>query len=482
MVCWVILSVEAAASLPNEHLLFLGPSDDTNSAAIFVASRSTQDQQQHLGTVFPFPGGVQVSAACSARQNRTRRCRKLVLVNSTAGEDSNGFIVVAPLQNAVGLMELRYNGTNLLQTQTSVRSIFPDDCVPIGILTEVDIYGLVVICLDSRSIRFCHIVLDHMNISRSTVSTCQILHNFDRQLNSSDYQYISNFALFPSGRREVYIFAALGVIFIIRFERSNLLEYYRLDDITCNRLQYYAGSSIIYAYCRSGRSVVRFDSTESSIERDSLAGSSGIPIPCMTSSGEDSEAEYRVRQTDHNIIVMHDGINYSTNGTNFTSGECYDPKTFLLIDSKESITVFNVTTGSFGLLDFDFSPSRNGGNLEVTLLESYFVVQRVYSSESDVVLYDKSFLPLVRAVGVPDAVAVISHLRTTVMPTAPGPMASVLPSALTPRPTDSPPIPEKDSTRAKLGIGIGTVVAIVILLCFCGNLIIILLLFCHRKW
>ena len=92
-----------------------------------MTPREGEHSHNHL-----FPMSPQISPACSTN-DRTSRCHRLYIESSAAG-----FIILAPLQNAVGFIEFRYEVDKLLRINKGVLSITDrlqmDRCVPLEIV------------------------------------------------------------------------------------------------------------------------------------------------------------------------------------------------------------------------------------------------------------------------------------------------------------------------------------------------------------
>ena len=369
----------------NEHLVALSTDDPSGVAAVLVAGRHRSNDHSN----YPFTSGQRVSPACSAA-GRAKRCRELLVVDSS---ETNTYIVLAPLQNAVGLMELRYNGVELSRIRDFAISLTDefqiDNCVPLDIIVFEG--KLRVLCLESlQRLRSCDIQLHPTDISRSIFKHCISLHTFN-PITEDDYRYISNFVLYPSLREVVFILR--GGIYGIRYERFNVHEFFPLSDTTCSRLEY-AGDDVFYAYCASE---VRVFNTDTSSVSDT---GHLIPFVCP----QTGETLYKVQRTDRDTIVRYNDIsNYRTAGVNFTTGKCYDTDTFLLIDALKGTKVLRPSSGSFLLI----SNSSRDKNLVVN--GSYSAIFR--DNPSEVLLYDPSFsLAVDLSAETIVAVAVIANL------------------------------------------------------------------------
>lgn len=354
----------------------------------------------------------------------TCQCRKLPVI-----ESGRGYVVLAPLQNAVGLMELRYDGRELLKERDftlSITSAFDiDSCIPLDIISFED--RLTILCLENMQVlRSCNIEVNRENISRTTLSQCVELYTL---ASPADLRYVSNFISYEGQ----VVFASSGVVYGIRFDRLDAQVYSSLGDVSCDRLQY-AGNHIFYAYCASGQTLkYNIDSLE--VENTGLL----IPFVCPQSD----QTLFRVQQTNRDTIVRYNGvINYRTAGLNFTIGECYDGDLFLLLDSIKGTQAFRQSSTTFKL----FSNSSRDRNFEV-FDGPYVVVHR--TNPGEVVLYDPSF-GQVASVLLEEAasVAVITDLSTQ------------LPEPLT---TMQPPVPRNDPWYARDG-GIALLTTLPVLL------------------
>lgn len=403
---YTVASQEGDADLvANEHLLVLG-TDASGKAAVFVSGR--WGSYDHAN--YPFTSSGRVSPACSASE-RSSRCRKLPIVRS----DRNLYIVLAPLQDAVGLMELRYDGRELFRvrdTALSITSAFDiDDCVPLDIISFED--RLIVLCLENfRTLRSCNIDIDQDDISRSVLSQCVSLYTLGYP---ADFRYVSNFVLYE----DQVVFASSGVIYGIRFDRFDARLYSSLNDVTCDRLQY-AGDHMFYAYCASGQTLL-YNTDTLRVENTGLL----VPFVCPQSD----ETLFKVQQANQDTVVRYnDRMNYRTSGVNFTVGECYDTDLFLLLDSVKGTEVFRQSSRSFQL----FSNSSRDRNFEV-FDGPYVVVYRTDPGET--ALYDPSFT---RVAGI--------SLETAASAAVIADLSVLIP---TPSPTQNitPLLPAKDPTE-----------------------------------
>lgn len=445
--------------MPNEHLLVLSD-DERGTAAIYVAAPS--GSYDHL--YYPFSTGEQVSRACSSSQHSGGRCRNLTIL---PGDESETYIVLAPLQNAVGLMELRYNGTQLLHVRNftlSITSVFLiDDCAPLEIIGFDG--RLIVLCLENlQSLRSCDIVVNKTDISRSVLIQCVHLFNFDAPIAEADYRYISNFVIYNN--REA-IFTAVGTVYGVRFNLQDARLFSHLGGIlNCDRLDYNGDDELFYVYCDSGRTLVYDIDSSAVIQVLNQSAESFIPFACP------HETPFEVQQTAHNILVRYDSINHRTPGRNFTFGKCYDRDTFFVIDGVEGTKVFHRMSGSF----LPISNSTRDRSLLV-FGGPYVVVQR--TGPSEVVLYNPSFQPIVRLSRVAMAVGIIPELRTLL------PTTTAIQPPMTTFST-SPMIPESDSLPWYCNTGTGGIVLWVILglvLIFIIILVIILIMiFGYLYW
>lgn len=348
-------------SLSDAHLIVLstGPS---NAAVIAVAG---QHRSNSLN-MYPFTNGGRVSPACPAMNSTfSRRCRDLSVISF-----DQRHIILAPLQDAVGLMELRYSGTELSRVSDYVLSItseaLTDNCTPLEIIRFEGV--LMVLCLENfQVLRSCNIYVDRSNISQSTLS-CAHLGMLAQSI--TDYSYISNFVSYDDQHQ--VLFTVRGDVYGIRIDRQTVRPYSSLGDSSCNSLQY-AGDHMFYAYCMSGDAKV-YNTDQEDFHNTSIA----IPYACP--SGTPSTL-FRVQQTVQGTVVHYDSMDYRTTGLNFTNGECYDMDTFFLLDIVEGTKLFRQSSGTFQLI----SNSSRDRNLAV-FNGPYVVVYR--AGPTEVVLYD----------------------------------------------------------------------------------------------
>lgn len=397
-------------ALDDVHLVVLSTTSDMVSVAVAGHHRSNN----HVN--YPFTSGGRVSQACSASDGFSPRCRNLPVV-------SVGYrhIVLAPFQNAVGLMELQYDGNELFKVRDFTLSITSEtlvnNCTPLEIISFEG--ALIMMCLESsQTLRSCNIDIDYTNISQSSLS-CVEVYRFARPIREEDYRYISNFVMYDDQRQ--VLFSVRGVIYGIRMDRLTGRPYSSLNDVSCDHLQY-AGNHIFYAYCSSGEAKV-YDTDQEGFHNANIT----IPFACPTSD-EVPFTLLEVQQTDRDTIVRYDSLDYRTSGLNFTNGQCYDGDTFFLQDSVEGTKLFRRSLGTFRLI----SDSTRDRNL-VVFDGPNLVVYR--TGPSEVVLYDPSFQAVANIfLEMPVAVGIVTNIRLqplTNSVTAP----TATPTAIFPTPT-----------------------------------------------
>lgn len=385
-------------------------------AVVFAAGRDREESYDHAN--YLFTSGKQVSPACTASP-RSSRCQKLLILSS--GHQT--YIVLAPLQDAVGLMELRYDGRALMKVRDSTLSITDEflnnNCVPLDIVRFEG--RLIVLCLeDLQTLRSCDIIVNHTDIAQSILKHCYLLHNFGSSITEADYQSISNFVSYPSVQTEL-VFILRGNIYGIRYESFNAHFFTSLNDVSCDRLQY-AGDDIFYVYCASGQTFV-YNTDTSLVDNASLL----IPFKCPQSD----ETLFKVRPTAQDTIVRYNDRNYRTSGRNFTTGECYDTDTFFLVDSVEGTKAFRQSSASFRII------SNSSRDRNILVFDGpYSVVYR--TTPTEVALYDPSFQYTVDLLTVTaaHAVGVIPDLRVRLQTSSTLP--TTMPAPTTP-PTKKPP-------------------------------------------
>ena len=385
--------------------LAVSSNPDTNiqSAAVLVTPRNERGV-----TIHDFPGNQRLSRGCRGRENNffAYRCHRLMIINSTTVSTQEKFIVVAPLQNAIGLMELVYNGASLLQGSTAV--LTTDDCVPLEIINIGGV--LVLFCTGLRTLYSREVRLKYTSVSRSYLRSPVRLYTFPRSFTDNDYQFVSNFMYTPDVRNQV-LFLAQGHIFGIRLDRGNVQVYSGVDNSECDRIVY-GGDHILYAYCSSGKAV-RYNIDERVSRSLSLNGS-GIQYACPT-----SEHHFKVQQSTHDIQITHsdaiasNSFRFHSTGTDFLYGECLmkdSVRFFVFLDAVQGVSVFNAT--SRRLLDPISSSlcSRESHCEDLMVFEGlYFVVQKA----NEVIVFNSSFLPIIQRPRVAaGALALLTNLRT----------------------------------------------------------------------
>ncbi len=431
----------------NEHLLTL--ETIAGSAAITVTPREGGNSRFH-----PFPDGVQISPACST-DVRTSRCRRLYINAS----DESQFIILATLENAVGLMSFQYDGAELVRVEDSVLSITETlgigQCVPLEIIHFGD--RPMVLCLNQRQLVSCDVKLNRSNITQSSLVHCiPRLHTFHTAVT---YEQMSNFVYFPETRQVVFIFQ--GFIYGIRFDSTNLRLYIVLDDSSCDRVVY-AGDHTFYASCRSGK-VFKYN-TDTEVLDSYLPHDEGVPVPCPSSS-------FTLLQGGNDTVVTHSsGFQLTIAGFNFSSGVCSPAGILYITDQLGGITAVNAR-----------SSQHIGGSVRSSHLEvfdgDYLVILSDDPSKS--VLYNESLERIAERSGGGQVVGVISNLTITQMmpitppPTVP-PLTSPDPSSTSTVPPTKKPV---EPPKAKvLTPGQGTGVGIGILLFFGGIALITVIL------
>ena len=393
------------------------------SAAITVTPRVGEHSRNHH-----FPTAPQISPACSTN-DRTSRCRRLYIESSTAG-----FVVLAPLQNAVGFISFRYEVDKLLPVNKGVLSITErlqiDRCVPLEIILYQE--QPMVLCLNERQLMACFIALNHSDTSQSSLGHCVHLPPLHTVVT---YQQVSNFVYYPE--TEEVLFAFQGVIHGIRIERLTIRPYVSLQDNTCDHIVYY-GDHVIYAYCRSGV-VFEYNIDEESLIRH--LPRDGVPIPCPS-----PHMGFMVIQGEQGIIARHGSgieLSFFTRG-NFSFAICSPSGVLYIFNHLGNVTVVNATSKSSRPVD----RSIHSRYLEV-FGGDYLVVQT--DSPQRVLLYDSALDRIVEKSGEVQAVGVIANL--TIPTTKPKP-------STTPAKPMSPP---KLAAGVWVGIAFSSVMAVIII-------------------
>ena len=441
--------------MPNEQLLVLSThsESETTTAAIFVAGR--YGDQDH---VYPFAHGVQTSPGCSSNQ-RSSRCLKL----HTIAEDWRvGGVILALLRDAVGLMELQYDGKDLLHVSNrtlSITAVSPvTSCVPLDIISFDG--RLIVLCLSEQTLRSCDIHVNRTDLTKSRLTHCLSLHNFQGEISPSN---ISNFV--PYEEAEQVAFLAEGTFYGIRFDRLDVQTYSDLNELAgCNRLQYAASDDIFYAHCASGQAV-RYDADQ----RQASSLSSSVPYACPPSG----ETTIQVQQDD-NVTTTQQGITtlvrgdqtFNTTGGDFVFGVCYNSSTFFLLDGVIGVTVFR--DGDFQRVGS--SPPQAAAGATGGVLEVFWGPHLVVFSGSDdspgVVVYDSSFSPIIEWTGSRPliAVSVLTNLTTARSEaTTTSTTTTSTTSSTTTSPTPMPPR-KMVANGVKVGIPIAIILIIIIII------------------
>ena len=351
------------------HLISL-TANSNGTAAIAVTG-----QHRSKSAIYPFTTStLQVSPAC-LDNGRSTRCQRLPIISS-----GQAHVVLALLQDAVGLMQLHYNGTELLKVEDATLSITSefsiDHCVPLGIINFDG--RRIVVCLEAlQTLRSCDINIVHANVSRSTLSHCRQL-AFINPIPNDGYCFISNFAYYDD-QNQVF-FTVYGDVYGIRFDRGTVRFYSPLGDDSCNRLQY-ASNHILYAYCASGLAK-EYDTDEESARN----ATPFVPFACPPSTiSNRMDASFHVQQTDQETVVLFDRMEYRTTGLNFTNAECYNARTLFLQDAIEGTKVLN--QGSFHVI------SNSSRDEHLMVFDGpHLAVFR--SDPLEIVLYDPTFQPV----------------------------------------------------------------------------------------
>ena len=457
------------------HLISL-TANSNGTAAIAVTG-----QHRSKSAIYPFTTStLQVSPAC-LDNGRSTRCQRLPTISS-----GQAHVVLALLQDAVGLMQLHYNGTELLKVGDATLSITSefsiDHCVPLGIINFDG--RRIVVCLEAlQTLRSCDINIAHANISRSTLSHCRQLYTFINSIPNDGYRSISNFAYY-NDRSQVF-FTIFGGVYGIRFDRGTVNPYSPLGDDSCDRLQY-ANNHILYAYCASGLAKV-YDTDEESARN----ATPFVPFACPLSAiSNRMDASFHVQQTDQETLVRFGRMEYRTTGLNFTNAECYNARTLFLQDAIEGTKVLN--QGSFHVIS-------NSSRDEHLMVFDGPLLAVFRSDPLEIVLYDPTFQPILElsqttviAVGVvansraqpptssqllptisPTSTSIAMALSSTaelptVVPTtliasySPTPVPTMLPP--TSPPEIGPPIVESNPNASNdLGVAVGSVSAAVVI-------------------
>ena len=405
---------------PNEHLLTLTTSG--GSAAITITPRA-----QNYNRVHKF-SDQQVSQACSG-DDRFSRCRVLYIDSDSSQER---YIVLAALEDGVGLMALQYDSRELVFRKQNVLSIA--ETLQIGSISPLDVISFqeqpVVLFLYEQQLRFCFIALNRSDLSQSELRHCARLHTFR---NTITYQQVSNFVYYPE--TEEVLFVLSGIVYGIRFDRRDLRFYVPLGDDTCDHVAY-GRDHVLYAYCRSGE-VFEFNTDTELLTQHSP--DVGVPIPCPL-----SDVLFTVLQGERSTIVQHNGgVEQAIDGRNFSSAVCSPEDDVLYIsDLLEGVTAVNPAS---------MSSQHLNGSVRSKHVEAFEGGYVIIQTSSRSILYDKSHARIAEREGDGKAVGVIWNL--TIAET---------PSTTTPK-SDKPP-KKSLSSGERVGVGFAIIVALILLL------------------
>ncbi len=371
--------------------------------------------------IFSF-NGHQVSEACTSSL-RSSRCRSLYIE-----ELSDGAMVLAiPLQYAVGLLQLKTNGTDLVEEAKIVLTIPSENCVPLDIVSYRDEGELLVfvICLRREMtlqvLEMCKILVNRDNISLSAMrETCRNPPKYyPAATKPSSYSDISNFAFFPEGRQ--FLFTIGSGLEGLYLDRPSVQSYRIYPNPSCDRLLY-MGDHKLYMYCRSGE-VLMYD-IDNPTDPSSLNSSRGINFTCPFT--------FTLRQTaDNGTMIRYNNIISNIGGGNLTFGRCYGERNFIIVDSVEGIKELDTNTGFVRRI----ANSSNFAQV-LFLLEGPSIVGQRTDPSPEVVVYDENIEPVLRWPGSALAVGVVVVVSESVT-SAPQPSSSsdaglvVMPSTTT---------------------------------------------------
>ena len=241
------------------------------------ATINAQSGTSDISKVYQFSDGL--SPACSF-DSRTTRCREVFVISSQVDNDTDN-LVFAPLRSGVGVQELRSDGSELVggdkfELGLRMRSGDPLDCTILDIFMVDD--RVVVPCVAFDSLYSCEVMLNRTFLS-STEIACVVLSNLGRQLDESDYPYITNFVRFQGSAR--YIFALRENLYQVDFASlvARIIDDLGENRTECERLQY-LGNTRLLAYCGSTQAVEVDLSVSTTLY---TLKDSGIPYQCPTS-------------------------------------------------------------------------------------------------------------------------------------------------------------------------------------------------------
>ena len=412
-----------SAGVLNEHLLVLSTTEEGTAAIVVVWSPDRGLGTDSRTSVFPFADGARVSEVCTSTE-RSSKCRDLVVIKS----GTHGYIIQVLLHSAVGLMELQYNGQELLHVQNRSlrlqRSYENNTYIPVDISLNDD-GTTVVFYLNSDA--FCFGYIDVPDIANAMIHSRMC----DTRI-SFDYQYISNFVFFPPGIDEQYFFIHSGVLYSIQLQRGTGLSPRISIDGSCNRLAY-SGDHAFFAYCNSEQTSLTYDT-----DVDMILPTNGLPYVCSGASR--STFQVYLNSTDQSTVVQHDQQNFTTSGENFTFGVCYDDDTFFLVNDQ-GVVVLRPSNNSFSTIS-------SGSSSMVVFDGPYLAAQD--DDPPRVTLYNMSLQSIVEWNGLAMAVGVITDLKVVPSSTslaAPASSTSLAASvSASTSPTSSPMLVPSTST------------------------------------
>ena len=449
--CWVcevvncynvllyFVSVTGSSSSSNPLLVVLSGQGDR--ATINVQSRTGD-----ISKAYPFSEGL--SLACSWG-NRSTRCRTIFIIQV----DNDTYVILVPLINSVGVLELHLDGSELVmgekvEPRLRTRSRDPLDCTILDIFMVDD--RVVAPCVASDTLYSCEVMLNHTSLS-STAINCLRLDSFGRQLNESDYPYITNFVRFQV-RQPRYYFAVRENLYQVDFASLDMRSIYDLGESRseCDRLQF-VGDSRLYAYCGSAQAVkvnIGISSTPYTLN------GTGIPYNCPDSA-------HVVTVTKDSLGTIQIGYGSSdvepTDSSNYVDGFCYN-NLFFLVDSLLGILVLDLNTGRlFSLMDSAQTSTLVLLDTASETADGRYVVAIKDEPFGDVILYNTESLR--SSSSADDSIGWLVRKRKRAA--AVGVLTGLEPS--TPPPPTPPITPPTTASRNTLGIALG--VGIPVLIC-----------------
>ena len=258
-------------------------------------------------------------------------------------------IVIALLQNAVGIMELKSEVMNLTNTSSYIiptnENLLDNHvhCNPLDIVSIND-FTHTIFCLQSQELFSCELTLNYSVLFESSI-LCETVYNFWKE---SYPDFISNFVFYHGGQQ--ILFTNRGFLYGVEYSSQTIMEYPGFNFPTCDRLVF-SGDHTILAYSES-KKAIQFNLVDHLVTDSWYLNDTGIKFTC-DQSNDDFTVKQNLSGTEivyshqnfFDTEIMYTHQNFFSNATHFDTGSCIkQPGTspiFFVVDSVIGLSVLN---------------------------------------------------------------------------------------------------------------------------------------------